>query len=1117
VNLLDKKSGLWAALALRCRAAHLLPVTALTVVGASAVSLLTSSPAYAQGSGTLTGTILDTATKRPIPDVVVTATSPALQGEQTVVTDSSGSYRIPNLPPGDYNLRLEGDGYKPYGRGGITMRLDTTIRVNAELLPEGLKAEEVVVVGKAPTVDVGSSSTGVSINQEFINKLALSPPGGKGAASRSFENLAIVAPGAQIDTYGVSLQGTTSPENAFLIDGVSVSDPAFGILGTPLSQEFFKEVNVITGGYLPEYGKAIGGIYDAVLKSGGNEFHGTAWFNITPGVFNGPIKTVQSAGSTEATTVELSSLRDFGADLGGPIIKDKLWFYAGIQSAFTTDNLVRNVSAFKYTPVTANSPADVQCNASNPNYSGLPNPNNLPCEQPVITGTGANAFPAVTLVKSNTYLATQTAIQYIAKLTYLINQDHKLTLSVYGTPTTSGGNGNYAFGTQTNAPPGDLLGVYSAIGNQVVNTATDVSLKYSGAFNNKRQLLDVTVGYHHENQATKAADGSSVDQIGQAGTQANIPNVFWRANTPNPNLPNVPGLHSITDFENVPGGLCGTVYTASGGLTPTCPLASGYTTGGPGFIDDIQLDSYQAKGVFTDLLQAAGHHVIKIGVNVNLDDYIHDKGYSGSDAYQESSTIGGGFVDIRQYGFLSGPDTAVVLNHYVAKTTTWSLGGFAQDSWQILDKVTLNFGLRYDAQILYGADGEIGMALPNQVSPRVGIVYDFTQQGRSKLFANYGRYFEGVPLDAADRSFPSEPQIQSFHPGCTNPLAPGATSPGGNCSTSNSTLAQIGSTNNPNQLWNNLGASKEPADPHIQPQSSDEFVVGGEYEIFADARLGLTYTHRDLHRAIEDMSRDEANTYFIGNPGYGIATDFPKAVRNYDAGTVYFQKTYANTWLLIASYTLSRLYGNYSGLFVPETGQLDPNITADFDLKSLLPNTTGPLPGDHTHQIKLYGAKDFLFAGNMDALLGVSYRGRSGSPESALGAHPLYGQDNVYIVPRGQGGTLAANGESIVQERSPWVHDIDLRVGYAVKLSKDTTLGITVDIYNIFDFQAATLDDPTYTTSNVLPCKTGTAPSCIVHSDGSPFNAKLEVNPNYGKPLAYQDPRQWRLGAKVTF
>ncbi len=129
---------------------------------------------------------------------------------------------------------FEGDAYKPYSRGGIALHVNSTIRVNAELLPEGLKAEEVVVVGKAPTVDVGSASTGVTLNQDFVSRIALNPPGGKGAASRSFESLA--ERGARRrpqTTYGVSIAGTTSPENAFVIDGVAVNDPAFGTLGTP--------------------------------------------------------------------------------------------------------------------------------------------------------------------------------------------------------------------------------------------------------------------------------------------------------------------------------------------------------------------------------------------------------------------------------------------------------------------------------------------------------------------------------------------------------------------------------------------------------------------------------------------------------------------------------------------------------------------------------------------------------------------------------------------------------------------------------------------------------------------------------------------------------------------
>jgi hypothetical protein len=317
----------------------------------------------------------------------------------------------------------------------------------------------------------------------------------------------------------------------------------------------------------------------------------------------------------------------------------------------------------------------------------------------------------------------------------------------------------------------------------------------------------------------------------------------------------------------------------------------------------------------------------------------------------------------------------------------------------------------------------------------------------------------------------------------------------------------------PNILWNRTGGDKVPVDPDVSPESSDEVVVGGEYEVFPDARIGVSYTHRYLNRAIEDMSRDEASTYFIGNPGYGIASDFPKAKRNYDKVDFYFTKTFANTWLAQASYSISTLRGNYAGLFRPETAQLDPNINSDFDLRSLLPNRDGPLPGDATHQIKLYGAKDFLLPGDQDILVGVSFRTRSGTPLNYLGSHPLYGANEVFILPRGSAG------------RGDWIHNFDARLGYSVKLGKQSQVGFTVDVFNLFNFQGATTRDQTYTTTDVLPIAGGTqadlptktSPGKLRHSDGTPFDPKSELAPNFLNPTAYQDPRQFRFGAKVTF
>src|SRR5262249_25162191 len=159
---------------------------------------------------------------------------------------------------------------------------------------------------------------------------------------------------------------------------------------------------------------------------------------------------------------------------------------------------------------------------------------------------------------------------------------------------------------------------------------------------------------------------------------------------------------------------------------------------------------------------------------------------------------------------------------------------------------------------------------------------------------------------------------------------------------------------------------------------------------------------RWLNDIIEDMSRDVGTTFFIGNPGRGIAKDFPKAERNYDAVTAYFSKIFSQDWLVQADYTISYLRAHYSGLLRPESDQLNPNTSADCDLRDLLVNRSGPLPGDTTHSLKIFGAKDFEFGGGHNFLTGLGLRMHSGEPVSRLGASAAPGYiDQVFIAPRG--------------------------------------------------------------------------------------------------------------------
>ncbi|RKH14315.1 TonB-dependent receptor [Corallococcus sp. CA047B] len=1054
--------------------------------------LLWGTGAFAQGNSVITGTLTNAANKSPLENVVVTATSPQLQGERTVVSDKSGLYRIPQLPSGTYLLRFESQGFKLYERGGVLLRIDRTIRLNAELLPDEGLTENVEVVGAPPSVDVGSSAAGVTVDQDFIRNIAVIRPGTKGSASRSFEGLAELAPGATEDRYGVSISGSSSPESQYVVDGLSVNDPGVGTLGTPLSVEFVKEVNIITGGYMPEYGRSTGGVLNVVTKSGSNEFHGSVFANMAPGSLQTAGTVVRREGSVISAQGSAHNLGDFGFDLGGPLLKDKLWFYVGVAPSFNRIQVDRQLSTFEICTGEDDNGCKKAGDRRKDTTTGF-------SQATPIEGTQVSRF------------ADERSIQYLGKLTYNFNQDHSLAVSVFGTPRSSGGTNKYAFSDDGEPEvctslscTGFVQGAYEAIATRRENSALDLVAKQTSSFFDKKLLVDATLGWHHQADSILPSDGSGLGSGKGLSAQSNI---AWRR-TRNP------GPHTIDEFEALPDpNVCGTT-PAERALR--CPVTA-YSTGGPGTISIQRLDRVQGKVMGTYLLEALGHHILKAGADIERMSFYNNRARTGLTPWQEC-TDGSCFFSINQYGYLEAPDQPVFLASKEGTSTSTTVGGFIQDSWSILDKVTVNAGLRYDVQTLYGLDGEVGLHLPNQWSPRLGVIYDPTQAGRAKLFANYARFFENVPLDMADLSFPQQQLLSAtYNAAACNPSQEESLRTG--C-TLDANRRPLGNRENPNQLWDAQGGDRVPVDPQIRAQSADEFVLGGEYELLASSRVGATYTKRYLNDVIEDMSRDDGSTFFLGNPGKGYSTDFPLAKRKYDAVNLYFQRAFTNGWLAQASYTWSTLRGNYSGLFRADTGQLSPNLTRDFDLVTLTINRDGPLPGDRTHAFKVFGAKEFFITPRTSINVGGNYRARSGTPLNYLGANPRRSGSETFILPRGSAGRL------------PWVHGVDGHVGLSQRLVKDSVLTVSLDVFNLFNFQQYTDVDQTFTTARVYAIEQGGTPDNLTAClDKTPnencqvFTAtatsvritEADVNPNFKRPTAYQAPRSIRLGAKLSF
>src|SRR5438552_9808115 len=172
-------------------------------IAAGALLFALATPASAQTTGGLSGTVIDAQTQNPVADAVVIATSPALQGEQTAVTDGTGTFEITLLPAGAYTINVQREGYQPFTQSGLTVRLDRTIKIRLQLVPEAVQAGAVEITVAKPVISTSSAATGSTVSKEQMTLV----PYGRGA--RNFEAVATSVPGVQSDGYGLTMNGSS--------------------------------------------------------------------------------------------------------------------------------------------------------------------------------------------------------------------------------------------------------------------------------------------------------------------------------------------------------------------------------------------------------------------------------------------------------------------------------------------------------------------------------------------------------------------------------------------------------------------------------------------------------------------------------------------------------------------------------------------------------------------------------------------------------------------------------------------------------------------------------------------------------------------------------------------
>jgi hypothetical protein len=288
------------------------------------VLLLLATSAFAQTTGGLAGRVTDS-TGGSLPGVTVEVRSPALQGVRTDTTDGEGLYRFPILPPGAYEVRFVLDGFNSESRRDVRVQLGKDSSIDAVMRPATV-SESLTVVATAPVLDTTSSSVGTNLDTAAIETL---PTG------RNYASIVQVAPGVSSDANAsnanqstITVYGSSGAENAFYIDGVNTTQMEYGFQGKNLNFEFIQEVDVKTGGYEAEFGRSTGGIINVITKSGGNQMKGDLFGYLDTDALQSDTEPVDSSNGA----IVGFNRSDWGADLGGYLLRDKLWFFAAFDT-----------------------------------------------------------------------------------------------------------------------------------------------------------------------------------------------------------------------------------------------------------------------------------------------------------------------------------------------------------------------------------------------------------------------------------------------------------------------------------------------------------------------------------------------------------------------------------------------------------------------------------------------------------------------------------------------------------------------------------------------------------------------------------------------------------------
>jgi hypothetical protein len=1131
---------------------RLLPNRISVALLVSLVALLLLSAAVAQETTAgIQGYVRDQS-GAVVPKAKVEINSPALIGSRTVETDSGGFYRFASLPPGTYSITVSAVGFRVYKQSGIDLQVGRLPNIDISL-QVGTTSESVEVTGTAPVVDVTQSKVAVSVDEEQLQNL---PKG------RSFQSVIPFAPGARQEPLqsrrdqnsgrdtGFQIDGASDSENVYLIDGMNTTDVRRGGSGKNFQMDFVQEVQIKSSSFEAEFGGAVGGVVNAVPKRGSNAWHGEllSYFrsnalNATdpcsfPASPNAGAYTPQSVTcfmrANPTTSVDTTARMDQGAELyvpkndsrrilepgfsiGGPILRDRLWLFTSYLP--TIDTLRRTVNF-----------------------------------------TGAN--PGV-----RTFTQSFTQHNEYTRLDYRVMN----SLRVFA-------GWNYAYSRTTGALPNPDSPL-----NQInTGASTDpTTLRADRGIVSPSSLYSFGADWTPTSRLVVAARyGYQFYNNEDRGTLSGVKYIFE------------------TDF------CCRTTGTPTTGLdgkvlNQAFANTLNYTNLGDN--TKVKFDSYKRRSLNVDasylVSQFKGSHVLKGGYfrMAQINDVLSTFDPAqvrldwGADYTPVTSTTACDSIissNVTNYGSGAAGHCRGYAGYFIVRDGVTNSGKafgnaqalYIQDQWTVGHGLTLNLGVRFDNEFVppYRVGfRSVTFGWTDKVAPRIGGAYDLLHNGKVKVYASYGKYFDIMKLGLPRGSFGSDywhDCVYALDDPNYNVIQP--TGAGGHgCPPSGPAPGVSGRFIENVDFRKTKDNPLDPAlDPNLKPMSQHEIVTGVDWAIAPDWSLETRYSRKRLDNTIEDMAITDNLGFYIGNPGSAFsdilhrqalltgstlspalcpecpATSGHGAIRRYDGLEFRLTRRGGAKWFGSMSYTYSRLRGNYAGLSNTDItdgngGRHDPNNNRAFDLPTMWFDANGkyddgPLPTDRPHTGKVFGYYRLKWLG-METLLGAQQYAFQGSPLSTClpvvgtssACEWAEGRGNWVRLGRDSAGNIVSNG-IIHNARTEPYFQTDFSIQHSIAVNKNREnqrLSFEANIGNLFNQRAVVaVYENTFQGSGLI----STSRAARFPGDpGVDWNSlmrgfdyiqasnaqKLILFNRYGQPNVFQAARSVRLAVRFVF